>query len=443
MRKKVLKLALPNIVSNITIPLVGMVDLAIVGQLPQKWALPAIAICTSIFGMLYYTFAFLRMTTSGLTAQSYGARDFRESERLFYRSIMVALGFAVVILSLQVPIREWALWFMEASEEVENGAAQYFNIRIWAAPATLSLYALNGWFIGMQNTRTPMYVALLINVVNVSLSYYFAETMGMGLRGVALGTLVAQYSGVVCSLLLLIKFYRKIFRAYVLSREFLHRTLSWNMLRGFVGVSGDIFIRTVCLVAVFVYFTKAGSEQGDTVLATNAILMQLFTLFSYFMDGFSYAGEALVGRYYGARNHLALDRCTRAVFQIGVCVAVGFSVLYYFRGVSILGIFTDDVNVLTLADNYIVWMVCVPLCGFGAFLWDGVLVGMTLSRQMRNTMFVAAGLFFVVYSMLGGSIGNNGLWIGFLVFLVSRFVLQTYFYREGYKKIQKKWSNRK
>ncbi len=422
MYKRVCSLAVPNIISNVTIPLVGMADLAIVGLLASDTMLSAIAIGTTIFNMVYYTLTFLRMGTSGLTAQEFGKRDFTQAALVLLRGIVLSTLIAAVILIFQYPIEEWSLWFMESSREVERAVSSYFSIRIWAVPATLSLYVFQGWFIGMQNSRTPMWVAIVINIVNISLSYYFGITKSMGLDGVAYGTLIAQWVGVLISLYVVLFGYTKVLLALNLQR--VSEIFNGRRLKEFFTLNIDILIRTLCLVAVFAYFTKASSTFGESYLSANNILLQLFTLFSYFMDGFAYAGEALTGRYYGANDSVNLRKAVKVLFNIGLVLALLFTALYIQFGFNLLTIFTQSVPVLAVASEYIFWAAAIPICGFAAFLWDGVLVGMTLSRYLRDSMLGATALFFVVYFLAVDHIGNSALWLAFIIFLFTRGVLQ-------------------
>ncbi len=420
--KKLFGLAVPNIISNITIPLVGMADLAVVGLLGSDTSLSAIAIGTAVFNMLYYMLAFLRMGSSGLTAQGYGSRNFTEAAMVLLRGVGLSLLLSFVILLFQSYIEEWSMWFMDGSRGVEQEAISYFRVRVWAAPATLALYVFQGWFIGMQNARTPMWVALIINVVNIAVSYLFAIVFGYGLDGVAYGTLLAQWVGVLLSVGIVCFYYGRVFRG--VGRRW-REIFDGEKLREFFALSGDIFIRTLCLVAVFAYFTKASSSQGDVLLAANTLLMQLFTFFSYFMDGFAYASESLAGRYYGAGNREGLKGVVRAVFRIGGVMALIFSVLYMGFGDSILMLFTRSDAILATARDYIVWAASVPLFGFAAFLWDGIIVGMTLSHILRNSMVISTALFFGLYALLFSHYGNEALWISFLLFLGMRGLLQS------------------
>ncbi len=421
MNRKILSLAIPNIVSNITVPLLGMVDLAIVGRLGDDALIGGIAVGGAVFNFLYWNFGFLRMGTSGFTAQAYGARELREAARVLVRGVCVAAAVAGMIWIFQRPLLGGALWIMEGSEAVEEAARRYFRVRVWAAPATLSLYAFTGWFIGMQNSRIPMWISIGINVMNIGCSFAAVRGFGMGIEGVALGTVVAQWSGVAMAVVIVGQYYGRFF-----GREILRQSgvLSWGVMRRFFRVNGDIFLRTVCLVAVFTYFTAASTRMGDTLLAVNTLMLQLFTLFSYMMDGFAYAGEALAGRYWGAGNRQLLRRAVRGLLGWGAVLAGLFTLLYAVAGSEILGLFTDSSVILEAARGYAGWAVLVPVCSFLAFLLDGILVGITATALMRNAMFAATALFFGFYFSVGQGWGNAGLWGAFLIFLFVRGAAQ-------------------
>ena len=288
MNRKILSLAIPNIVSNITIPLLGMVDMAIVGHLGDDALIGGIGIGTSVFNFIYWNFAFLRMGTSGLTAQSYGARNFPEITAVLVRALSVSLLAAVLLILFREPVGRLAFRMMDGTPHTMGYAAEYFYARIWAAPATVSLFAFQGWFIGMQNSRFPMYISIAINLVNILCCLWFALGLGWGITGVAWGTVVAQYTGLLLSVALWLRYYRR-FGRYVDLRD----SLRLRPMTAFFRINGDIFLRTACIVIVYTFFTAASSGMGDTLLAVNMLLMQLFTLFSYLMDGFAYAGEAL------------------------------------------------------------------------------------------------------------------------------------------------------
>ena len=417
--KRILQIAVPSIISNITVPLLGLIDVTIVGHLGAAAYIGAIAVGGMLFNIIYWIFGFLRMGTSGMTSQAYGKHDLDEVARLLLRSVGVGLLIAIILVALQYPIRKLAFTFIQTTEEVERLATLYFRICIWGAPAMLGLYGFAGWFIGMQNSRFPMYIAITQNIVNIAASLCFVYLFHMKVAGVAWGTLTAQYAGFLMALLLWRRYYGGL-KKHVAWHEVLKKEA---MLR-FFQVNRDIFLRTLCLVIVTLFFTSAGAAQGEIVLAVNTLLMQLFTLFSYIMDGFAYSGEALVGKYVGANNRLALYRTVRQLFIWGVGLSTGFTLLYFFGGKSFLGLLTNETSVIREAGNYFYWVLAIPLTGFAAFLWDGIFIGATATRQMFYSMLVASGSFFLVYYSLHEWVGNHALWLAFIVYLSLRGIMQ-------------------
>lgn len=444
MNKRILALAIPNIITNITVPLLGMVDLAVVGHLSTAH-LGAVAIGTQIFNLIYWNFGFLRMGTSGFTAQAYGAQDMAEAVRILVRAFSLALFIALILILLQWPIAKLSevIFRVDSEPRILQLALTYFFVRIWAAPATLGLYAIKGWFIGMQNSRLPMWIAIFLNIVNLGCSLFFVLGLHWGIRGVALGTVVAQYSGLAVGLFFLIHRYGYLFEQYAcgLGKTFCNRacqlvqdSLQWQQLRRFFKVNGDIFLRTICLAAVFTFITAASGRISPQVLAIDALLMQFFTVFSYMMDGFAYAGESLVGRYIGAKDPKSLKLAVRLLLLWGLALTATFTVLYAVGGRQILCIFSNQPDVVDGAGAYLFWTLVIPICGFSAFLFDGIFVGATATRPMRNCMFVASAAFFAVY-YIGRHffvssqapdpyVWNNILWAAFMVYLALRGILQ-------------------
>lgn len=428
MNRKILQLAIPSIVSNITVPLLGLVDVAIVGHLGSASYIGAIAVGGMLFNMIYWIFGFLRMGTSGMTAQAYGKRDLTEVVRTLLRAVGVGLLISLGLWILQSPILRGAFVLIDATEEMKRWASLYFNICIWGAPAVLGLYGFAGWFVGMQNSRFPMFIAITQNIVNIAASLCFVFVLGMKVEGVALGTLIAQYAGLFMAFALWLKYYGRL-KAYI----------DWDGLWGgeamrrFFSVNSDIFFRTLCLVAVTTFFTSTGARQGDVILAVNTLLMQLFTLFSYIMDGFAYAGEALAGRFIGAKNDVGLRRCIRLLFLWGIGLSLSFTILYAFLGRDFLGLLTNDTSVIKASGDYFYWVLAIPLCGFSAFLWDGIFIGATATRQMLCSMLVASATFFIIYYLFYRSMGNHALWMAFLGYLSLRGGMQWILWR--YRKI--------
>lgn len=429
MNRRILNIAIPSIVSNITVPLLGLVDVAIVGHLGSAAYIGAIAVGGVLFNMIYWIFGFLRMGTSGLTSQALGRRDLAEVVRHLTRSLTVGGGMALLLILLQVPLGALAFRVIPATPEVTGLAATYFHICIWGAPAVLGLYGFSGWYVGMQNSRFPMYIAIVQNVVNIVASLWFVFGMGMKVEGVALGTLIAQYSGLLMAVVLWGLNYGRL-RAYFRWKGTFQRAA----MKRFFELNRDIFLRTLCLVAVTVFFTSTGAAHGDIVLAVNTILMQLFTIFSYVMDGFAYAGEALSGLYVGARNATALRQMIRSLFVWGVGLAVLFTLFYGLGGEAFLSLLTDDQSVIVASKTYFYWALAIPVAGFAAFLWDGIFIGATASRYMFYAMLLASASFFGLYYGFRGALGNHALWMAFLCYLAIRGIVQTFMARSALDK---------
>lgn len=419
--QRILHIAIPSIISNITVPLLGLIDVTIVGHLGSASYIGAIAVGGMLFNMIYWIFGFLRMGTSGLTAQAYGAHDLQEVTRILLRSVGISLMLALALLVLQYPIRLIAFELIDTSDEVQQLATLYFHICIWGAPATLGLYGFSGWFIGMQNSRFPMFIAITQNIVNIAASLLFVFVFGMKVEGVALGTLIAQYAGLFMAYLLWLRYYRPL-RKYLSRKKLFTR----NAMKRLFQVNRDIFLRTLCLVAVTVFFTSTGAAYGDVVLAVNTLLMQLFTLFSYIMDGFAYAGEALTGKYIGAGNKQELHRTIRHLFGWGIALSIAFTLLYGIGGQGFLGLLTNDQSVIVASGDYFYWVLAIPLAGFSAFLLDGICIGTTSTNIMLKAMVIAAGSFFLIYYGLHHTLHNHALWLGFIVYLALRGLVQAW-----------------
>lgn len=428
--KQILDIALPSIVSNITVPLLGLIDVTIVGHLGAASYIGAIAVGGMLFNIIYWVFGFLRMGTGGMTSQAYGKHDRPETDRLLLRSVSVGLCIALALLVLQYPIERIAFACIDTSAEVQHLATLYFRICIWGAPAVLGLYSFSGWFIGMQNSRFPMYIAITQNLINIAVSLCLVYLFQLKIEGVALGTLTAQYGGLLMAYLLWKRHYRPQLKAIewhtVLNRQAMYR---------FFQVNRDIFFRTLCLVAVTVFFTSAGAAQGEVVLAVNTLLMQLFTLFSYIMDGFAYAGEALSGKYIGANDEKALHHTVRLLFRWGLALSLAFTLLYSIGGASFLSLLTNETAVIEASEAYFYWVLAIPLAGFSAFLLDGIFIGATATAMMLKAMFVAAVSFFCIYYGCRETMGNHALWMAFIAYLSLRGILQALLGRKilGYK----------
>ena len=427
MNRKILNLAIPNIVSNITVPLLGLVDLALMGHLDSEVYIGAIALGGVIFNFIYWGFSFLRMSTSGFTAQAYGEKDRSKSINTLARALLVVAAAATLILILQAPIAWLSFKVIGGSEEVETLAREYFRIRVWAAPAALSLFVFSGWFLGMQNARYPMIIAISVNVVNILLSVFFVFGLKMNSNGVALGTAISQYVGLTIALLLFRYKYIELIR-FVSKRAI----LNIQHLIEFFRVNTDIFIRTFCIILVFTFFTSKSASINDTILAVNSLLIQLLLFFSFFIDGFAYAGEALVGKYVGSHKPKNLKRVVKLLFWWGLGLALAFTLIYLPGTNLILKLLTTQNDVIESARPFIPWVVLVPLASFASFIWDGIYIGATASKAMRNTLLIATFLCFApAYYFLNPVLGNHALWLGMLLFMFMRGAVQTVLYKRA------------
>ena len=418
MNREILRISIPSIVTNITVPLLGMVDVAIVGHIGNASYIAAIALATMVFNLIYWNFGFLRAGTTGLTAQAFGAEDKEEFLNVLVRGLVIAWSAAALLLLLQYPIGQLCKRLLHSSPETIDLMLTYFYIRIWAAPATISLYVLKGWFLGMQNASSPMWIATILNLVNIVCSLLFVYLFDAGIAGVAWGSVVAQYSGLLLAVIIWIRRYGHYWHD-IRWKAALH----WNKMIRFFKVNSDIFLRSLCLIAVFTFIPYISAEMGEEILAANTLLMQLFTLTSYVMDGFAYAGESLVGKYYGARNAELLRKVVRALVWWGVALAMMFTLLFVFGGKALLHILANDEEVIRTAMRFMFWTYLLPFTGFAAFIYDGIYIGATASAAMRNVMFVATAVFFILYYALDGIWGNHALWFAFIFFLIFRGVL--------------------
>lgn len=423
MNKQILHIALPSIISNITVPLLALVDTTIVGHLGSASYIAAIALGGMIFNMIYWLFNFLRMGTGGLTAQAYGANQHQATSYILLRSLTIAGGIALTLLLLQRPIFQVTFHFVTATAEVRSLASIYFNILIWGAPAMLALYSFTGWFLGMQNARIPMCIAITQNVVNIAVSTLLVFGYHLKIEGVALGTLISQYTALLLAVIFCLT-------KFDVKQHFeLKAILDINTLKRFFQINRDIFLRTLCLIAVTTYFTSAGSTQGEVTLAANTLLMQFFIIFSYFMDGFAYAGEALGGRYFGAHDRLNFQRVTRCLFAWGGALSVLFFFIYFLSGTSLLHLLTNDSQVINRAQQYLPIIYFIPLISFAAFLFDGLYIGTTATRYMLISMFCASAAFFVLINVC--TLSNTLLWLAFLVYLGGRGLMQAFLFKKA------------
>lgn len=411
-----------------TVPLLGLVDTAITGHLGAAAFIAAIAVGTSIFSLCYWVFSFLRMGTGGLTAQAFGRNSWCDCRECLRKSLIIAITAGVAIIALQMGIADVALWLMNTTPEVNHWARVYFHILVWGAPANLALSAINGWLIGMQDARSPMFIAVGQNVLNIVLSSALVFGLGWKVEGVATGTLVAQWAGFAAACYFVakkLKESQKSLRNQVPQTQE-HSAISWGR---FFSVNRDIFLRTLCLIAVMFSFTAFGARQGEITLSVNALLMQMFMLVSYVMDGFAYAGEALGGNFFGARDAAGLSSLTRRLFVWGGAMSLLFSVLFLVGGGIFIGILTDNAEVRTAASGFLWAAQLIPLVSMAAFIYDGIFIGTTSTREMLISIAIATLLYFVV-ALSSDTLSayaldrNDWLWVGFLIYLGARGGMQ-------------------
>lgn len=435
MNKEIFRIAIPNIISNITVPLMGLVSTGIVGT----WSgsadiIGALALGVSIFNFIYWNCSFIRMGTSGLTAQAYGAGDFYETTAMLVRAVVISLALSAIVLIFQQPLGRLSLWLMGGNEIV----ADYFFARIWAVPAGILLFGLYGWFVGMQNGVIPMAVSITVNGLHILFGWWFVYSFDLGIVGIAYASVVSQWIGLVLASLLIYIFFRKTMRRVVL-RE----VLNFASMKRFFKVNGDIIVRTFCNVGVYTFFTAASARMGDAaILAVNSVLMQLLMLFSYMNDGFAYAAEAMTGRFIGAKDLPSLKKCLRYCV-VWTFATAAIAITLYLAGweelfTAFLGSGTEEelTKVLAVAKRYIGWIIVIPLFAAMPFMLDGVYAGATLTRAMRNSMVWATIIFFTLYYTLLSFIGNDALWLAFLMYIISRLVLQ-YFMADRLRDIYK------
>ena len=427
MHRRIINLALPSIVSNITVPLLGLVDTAITGHMGEARYIGAIAVGSMLFNIMYWLFAFLRMGTGGMTAQAYGRKDFDEADLTGLRAICISLLIGLAIIVLQYPLLHLAMWFIAPDENITQLVYSYCYICIWGAPASLGLFALNGWFVGMQNTKIPMIISITQNVVNILISLLLVYWLGMKIEGVALGTLIAQWAGFFMGSFFFLKKRREI-PSNGNSRISLPRIIEPSAMKAFFTVNRDIFLRTLFLVSVNLYFVVAGAKGGEIILAVNTLLMQLFILYSYIMDGFAYAAEALCGRFYGAGDNASLKETIRKVFYWSIGLTTIYSIVYGVGGLDFLRLLTNEESVIIASEEYIFWAILIPISGIVAFVWDGVFIGMTMTKGMLSGTFVAAIVFFITYFSLETTLHNHALWLAFILYLAARGVTQSVYW---------------
>lgn len=412
------------ILSNVSVPMLGMVDTGVTGHLDNAAYLGAVAVGSTIFGFLYTGVNFLRMGTTGIAAQRHGAADAAGIRTSLGQALVAAVVIALLLLALQQPIGVLAFRLLGAGPEVTGFATEYFAVRIWSAPATLVNYALIGWFIGLQNARVPLAIVLVINVTNIVLDFVLVIGFGMKVAGVAAASVVAECAGAALGLMLA-------------ARELKRRGGRWDVAAltrpdayaAFFAINANLFVRTLSLMFTFAFVTAQGARQGGLILAANAILMNFQNLLSFALDGFAHAAEALVGRAVGSRSRAALEQSVRLTLRWSLYVAAGFSLLFFAAGPWLIDLLTDLPDVRETTRRYLPWLILSPLVSVWSYLYDGVFVGATRAREMRDIMLVSAFVVFVPGWYALQFLGNDGLWLAFLLFMASRGIGMHYFYR--------------
>jgi MATE family multidrug resistance protein len=422
MNKEILRLAVPNIISNVSVPLLSSVDTALMGQL-SALHIGAVGLGSMIFNFLYWNFGFLRMGTTGLAAQAYGRQEDNGIIQTLMAALTIAMVLAGAIMLLQGPLGNGSMAILQAGEGQAALVADYFFIRVWAAPATLGLYVFMGWFFGMQNAIFPLILTVLANVLNIVVSIYLVDVMDMGVKGVAYGTLIAQYLGLLAAVLLFIYRYGHLAQ---MIRQGLR--LDPAQFKHFLRINGDIFIRTLFLTSAFVFFYRQSSGMGELILAANTILLQYLNWMSFGVDGFAFAAESLVGKYKGAGLPEKTRQAIRLSFIWGMALAALYSLVYGIGGAFLLELFTNQQEVIHASMPFLFWMILLPVLGTPSYIWDGIYVGLTAAKAMRNSMLLAFAIFLI--AQLGvRAWGNHGLWLALLLFLMARGGFQYLLYR--------------
>nr|WP_249115991.1 MATE family efflux transporter [Azoarcus sp. L1K30] len=420
--RRVLRIAFPVVLSNVSTPLIGVVDTAVVGRIADPAYIGAVALGALVFTFVFWAFGFLRMGTTGLTAQALGRGDTDELVAGLGRALSIAAAVGVALIVLQAPIRAVAFSLLEGSDKVEALARSYYDIRIWAAPATLANYALLGWFIGLGRTDIGLVLQLVLNLVNVALDAFFVLGLDLDVRGVALGTLCAEYGAAVVGLIVAVRYMRRHGARFRRPRL----TLS-DRLRDTLAVNRDIMIRSLALIFVFVWFMAQGARSGDVTLAANAVLMQFVSISAYFLDGLAFAAEALVGRALGARDRAAFSAAVRLTTAWAAGIALMISLVYFLAGAWVVDVLTSDPATRSAARVYLPWAALAPLAGVLAFQLDGIFIGATRSVDMRNAMLVSLAAFLLAWWALLPW-GNHGLWAALYVNYLARTLSLAWFY---------------
>lgn len=420
MNKEILKLAIPNILTNLTVPLVSMVDLGLMGRMPSSSYIIAIGFGTIIFNFVYWAFGFLRMGTTGMVSQAFGRKDEVEGIDLLRKGLIISFVGGVLLFILQIPIQKLALFLIDPDVSVVEPLISYFKIRIYAAPATISLFVITGWLLGMQDSKSALLLAILINSLNAVLSYFFVNYTALSISGVALGTVIAQYMGFFIGLVILqVKHQIRLLCLF----KSVQSKKSWN---SFLSVNSDIFIRTLCLIFVMSYFKTEAGNIDPILGAANILLFEFITISAYGIDGFAFAAESISGKYFGQGEMKTFKKSVKISMLWGISIALFLALQFSFFGKSLLSMLTNKEQIILAAMNYLPWLIAAPIVNAFAFIWDGIYVGTTSSKAMRNTMLISTfAVFLPLFYLARTYLGNHGMWLAFTLFMFARGLLQT------------------
>jgi MATE family multidrug resistance protein len=418
--REILKLAIPNILANLSVPLLSVVDVSLMGHLNDESFILAIGFGVMIFNFIYWAFGFLRMGVTGMTAQEVGKGNIDETYRLLFRGFIIAFLGAALIFIFQKWLLQLSIFLIDSNTLVDQEISTYFKIRIYAAPATLGLYAFIGWFLGKQNATIPMIITIMVNLLNAVISYMLVTNYGMKTDGVAIGTVVAQYAGLLTALAFFLIRYKN-----RMTKEAFRGVLEISALKRFIGVNSDILIRTLCLIFALSFFKVMSAKEGEVIGAANILLLEFITIAAYGIDGFAFAAESISGKYFGAKDKIQFKKAVRYCFYWGLGFGLLYSLSYLVFGKNILEILTDQSNVINVAMDYLIWLLLFPVLSVVPFVWDGIYIGLTSSKAMRNTMLLSTLVFVGSYYVLVNILGNHGLWLSMIVFVLARGISQT------------------
>ncbi|TXB65076.1 MATE family efflux transporter [Vicingus serpentipes] len=435
MNKEILKLAIPNILANLSVPIVSLVDVSLMGHLSSEAFILAIGFGVMIFNFIYWGFGFLRMGVTGITAQNEGKKDIDETFRVLFRGLIVAITGALLLFIFKPYLLELALYLIDSSPNVNEEITTYFNVRIFAAPATIGLYAFIGWFMGKQNAVIPMIITIAVNIINAGLSYYLVSHYNMGTTGVAIGTVIAQYTGLVLAIVFFITHYLK-----QITHSSFNGVFQYKAIRDFLLVNSDIFIRTLCLIFTLSFFKIYSGKEGLLIGAANILLLEFIGIAAYGIDGFAFAAESISGKYFGANDKFMLKKAIKYCFYWGFALGFSYALVFLFLGEHLLYLLSSQAEVVEIAKEYLWWLVLFPILSVIPFVWDGVFIGITASKAMRNTMLFATFIVFLpTYYILHPYLNNNALWAALILFIVARGLAQSVIAKKViYKKAIKK-----